>query len=993
MVGLAQAAYNTPYLVWTFDDSDTSGTALTGHGTSGINGVRYDALTGQTGIHNEAYKFDGTNDFVNSSTYIGISGANTRTIILWYKMVGHVSLGNFVGWGMSASAKSYQFSEGTTTGVMRIETNGDDLVTSALNINDGNWHQIGIKYNGTTSVTFYHNGLVVSSQNFGSARNTMDSAISVGTRSYDMGADLNGYIDELYIYNDEITDAEVLILNSTFYPFTIAKQITLYSPSNYSHQNTPLALFYNTTGGFDNCTLWGNFSGTWSANASNTTIGTSNSFYIGLPPDGKYIWNVNCFNVTGSWAVRNYTLFVDTSNPTITLLGNNSIALANSTKISNHVSNLTLGIDFFDAIGLYQYEVNISNSSGATLFYNGSLLSGKNHTYSSVVNISQWVLGNYRAHIEVSDSHTLTSISNYEVIKSKDTLMYLTDEKIAVTLASPGATATDSAKQKDRYNFMFEYPSASTIRNYRLTSSNRLDYQASSKYPGHFVIWNPVTHSGNWIDFAGEDISKIAVKKINDFEYNITITYKSATATTIYNSIGGLNVVAEDILFNITSFVSLNVTHSETGVGLNYTASLGSQTVTGLNGLANFTNVTAGNYTLHVSGEGISNVTQSLIVSQQFHNISITTLPTNSVTLFIKDATTLNTIASNTSIIISATNYSSTYYTDTGTKYIEGLPTGLVSLLFNVLDSNLGYSARTYSLTISNASTLELTAYLSGNTSNVIFTMIDQDGGQIISDVSSTMYSYVNSTWTTIESKNSDITGRVQFTYLPNTRYQFLLTKAGYENRLFELNPILFSSYDIPLVPLSSVNSSMQYDRVSIAYTQELVTLGTNNFTFIIASSWGELEAYSYNLSYPGGSIAASGTNAIGERFEDNYTLAGVTEPSTIRIDYFYTLTNGATHNFSYSYGVTPVVYNHTMMRTVKNPTYGLGILERALIITVISFLIIGVSSLAGKLTAGVFVALAVLCIFVYVGFISIYLVFFCAAAALLLLSLRGEQA
>jgi len=93
-----------------------------------------------------------------------------------------------------------------------------------------------------------------------------------------------------------------------------------------------------------------------------------------------------------------------------------------------------------------------------------------------------------------------------------------------------------------------------------------------------------------------------------------------------------------------------------------------------------------------------------------------------------------------------------------------------------------------------------LIAYMTANGSTTIFNVVDSLSSQIIEGASASMYKTINSTWTLISSQNTDITGRVQYTYVPDVEYKFIIDAVGFELRTFFLKP-LFSSYTIRLTP------------------------------------------------------------------------------------------------------------------------------------------------------------------------------------------------
>ena len=93
----------------------------------------------------------------------------------------------------------------------------------------------------------------------------------------------------------------LIILITLLYPLIVlgVEVSNLDHPSNNSYINYTL-IDFNFTAADDvdvkNCTLWADFSGTWSSNESiNPDVESSTRWNITIsPPDGTYMWNVNC---------------------------------------------------------------------------------------------------------------------------------------------------------------------------------------------------------------------------------------------------------------------------------------------------------------------------------------------------------------------------------------------------------------------------------------------------------------------------------------------------------------------------------------------------------------------------------------------------------------------------------------------------------------------------------------------------------------------------
>jgi len=105
---------------------------------------------------------------------------------------------------------------------------------------------------------------------------------------------------------------------------TTAPTTQLNAPANNTWQTSQsVTLQYTPSDGYlKNCTLFGNFNGTWQANQTNTTVtsGSKDSITLTLT-NGTYLWNVLCYDFTGNSAFNstNYTVSIDSIQPGITL--------------------------------------------------------------------------------------------------------------------------------------------------------------------------------------------------------------------------------------------------------------------------------------------------------------------------------------------------------------------------------------------------------------------------------------------------------------------------------------------------------------------------------------------------------------------------------------------------------------------------------------------------------------------------------------------------
>lgn len=133
------------------------------------------------------------------------------------------------------------------------------------------------------------------------------SNIYVGAAGYVANSSLSVFITDNALWN--VTLAETSSFD--------APVVSLVSPSNGSANNTEPVVFTYTawsSAGFTNCSLWGNWSGTWALNNSNSTaIANNSNNFISVAgiPEGFYRWGIDCYDgQTPSLNTTNATYFL-----------------------------------------------------------------------------------------------------------------------------------------------------------------------------------------------------------------------------------------------------------------------------------------------------------------------------------------------------------------------------------------------------------------------------------------------------------------------------------------------------------------------------------------------------------------------------------------------------------------------------------------------------------------------------------------------------------
>lgn len=344
----------------------------------------------------------------------------------------------------------------------------------------------------------------------------------------------------------------------------------------------------------------------------------------------------------------------------------------------------------------------------------------------------------------------------------------------------------------------------------------------------------------------------------------------------------------------------------------------------------------------------------------------------NSINLTIKDESTGNLILSapNTSLSIVSDSGLVTYTNVNGSKVLSGLTTDYYTLTFD----KSGYNSRQYYLSVPDGSYQFLTVYLN-NGSAILFNIMN-NGGSTLSGATLFVYTNVNGSNVLVESSVSDITGKIQVSLESSKYYSFLVSKSGYTNYTFFLNPVLFTSYDIKL---STSSSASIYPTATFSYTPTSFFRFQNvNMALTFISPYNYLSTYYYNISYPGGSRAGSGSNIHGQVFNELFNLNSAGLDDNIVLYYNYSLTNGAFYSDTV---LLPIIYtssnrtwvgmgNQINSSTGQDGVTGYYIGERVLIVTFISIVMFGVGWLIGGAMSGLVFAIIPILFFTNVGFV-----------------------
>ena len=284
--------------------------------------------TDRFGASNSAYLFDGVNDYLSCGSGQGYL-LGQKTVIVWSKSSANPSSQALVitryalsGWSIWHSVVDLQ--------VYRLRhLGGTHPYIETPSYNDGNWHNTIGTVNSTYYARLYVDGVEKNQSQFTVAADSASSILGIGARKYTAWENFfNGTIDDVRIYNDELSASELASIYANPEPtYTIGSEetgvviyfsITTHTPANNTLTNDNTTDYNFTVSGSEssyNCTLYLN--DTSKGNNASTSNNTATIITSSAVSDGIYNWYVNCTanSTTNQSEIRQIT--IDTTPPSI----------------------------------------------------------------------------------------------------------------------------------------------------------------------------------------------------------------------------------------------------------------------------------------------------------------------------------------------------------------------------------------------------------------------------------------------------------------------------------------------------------------------------------------------------------------------------------------------------------------------------------------------------------------------------------------------------
>ncbi|QEM11103.1 LamG-like jellyroll fold domain-containing protein [Mucilaginibacter rubeus] len=301
--------------------------------------------TDRYGFANSAYSFNGSTQWMSSTTQI--AGPQTFTISMWFNTT-TTSGGKLIsfsdGQNVSASGGYDRHLYMTNSGqlIFGVYNGGTRTVTSASSYNDGNWHHVVVTFGATSGIVMYVDNNSVGSLAYYAAE-TRNGYWKIGFD--DLGGSwpsiptskyFNGSIDDVAIYNTELTSSAVSALNDvnqigSYTPVCAGSPISIYAP-------TITGATYNWTSP-SGTTYQGNPGVFSSASAGNYTL-----------------------TVTGGPGSCSSTA---TYTPTVTSLPGSVFTATSPVTVVTGTSTVTL-TSTYDATATYTWSFDSGTATGST---------------------------------------------------------------------------------------------------------------------------------------------------------------------------------------------------------------------------------------------------------------------------------------------------------------------------------------------------------------------------------------------------------------------------------------------------------------------------------------------------------------------------------------------------------------------------------------------------------------------------------------------------
>lgn len=225
-----EKSYATPFVNGARQDHVVDKTSYSNHG------INYGAISAidRNGKEGGVMSFDGIDDRV-SINYT--NPVEKTSVFAWFKRNGSPAGGYHIITGGAAVELSIPDSSGQVRTGVTTTTQGRQVFNSGSGLCDGNWHLVGMTYDGST-LKSYIDGKVTTTNSV--SGNLVGTATEIG-RFLSNSYAANGLIDDVRFYNRALSEEEALLLFNSYEPkaqiSSINSGLIAYWPLNKDNYN------------------------------------------------------------------------------------------------------------------------------------------------------------------------------------------------------------------------------------------------------------------------------------------------------------------------------------------------------------------------------------------------------------------------------------------------------------------------------------------------------------------------------------------------------------------------------------------------------------------------------------------------------------------------------------------------------------------------------------------------------------------------------------
>lgn len=914
---------------YSFDNNDTIGGSLldrVGNDDFDISG----ATTGQTGIIKQAYTFDGSNDFLNTTSGNSFTTEDI-SVSFWFKPSTTVTAGSGRDALIREAGNIFIELDQAGNGELSFllyDTGGsfERIYSSTSTWNAGEWYHIVTVYDGS-NMLIYVNGTVetnTSGFSFTNGRDNFDLYVGSNGGSSNFYA---GEIDEIGWFNTNLNSSDVQEL-----------------------YNSGSALQYPYTGGDPNVT-----EPTFSpaAPGSNDVI-TASVDYEELETGADA-------NITFEWRKNGVSIQNDTSlnvaNGTDDIT--QTLDCAAESCVKDDVINVTVTATI--PAGESDTESNTITIVGKTSL---SAIQFNNNSPNQAINLT--ANSTYTHDDSLTGNVTVTFRKNAVFVKNNTFTNVADGETVQWWFDCPTQTCTDADIITANFTAVSNTDSVTLQDSVTIEDKGTITVTAKDVFGNSLDVFNissPTTASttNGSIFVSGLDVGSVTV---TGQATNFTNTITNNTETVVFNST--VPVVLDGFR---TTTLSINLSEKISGIFVNnFTANVTQGNTVNRKSTTNGTLVfdliaqPANLKITDAEGYAIFFSNGSFIVDDTFTPVNTTesrsyeTWSYNTVNITVSDVDTNNLITSNNTVIFRNGPQDYDFTFDGGIFNQSDILTGT----YDITASNTNYSDSFTRVTVINRSFTQIDMWLQAFTNSVTFTVTDGVGNAVENAVL-TFSTSLNGTQTQIGTIITDFSGQAQINLDPNKKYTVVVQanpgQVQGETVFFETQEItvkpIDTEYQVNLALAGSQKYESVFDKVSYNVRFGPDSTFTNaSLNFTVVSGDGTLSSYGFNFTYDSTDYSQEATSPTGSVLTQEFPINPNIE--SVNVTFHITNLNGTKANWT-----TPFTLTNASQYTLATGLFpseaddlGIGGLALFAYGFIVLFIVGGVLT-TGSLTAG----------------------------------------